>query len=133
MQDTGALLTLSPSPSPSPTQSQKTRCEKPNIATEDDVKPLTILVVDDSESSRKMITRLLTISGHDCYEARDGNAAVNMISMSESRGSKSECCGDKDREFGHDSVTVDVVLMDNHMPGMTGTTSFTCLYSVFFC
>ena len=123
-------MTLSSSPSPSPSPSEKIRREKPNIVDEDDVKPLTILVVDDSESSRKMITRLLTISGHDCYEARDGNAAVNMISMSESRGSKSEFCGDKDRDFGMDSVTVDVVLMDNHMPGMTGTSfpaNFFCL------
>lgn len=108
--------------SPSPSTPEMVLCDEPNTINEDNMKPLTILVVDDSESSRKMITRLLTISGHDCYEARDGNAAVNMISMSEFRGSKSECDGDKERgDCGLDSVTVDVVLMDNHMPGMTGT------------
>ena len=123
-------MTLSPSPGPSsPSSSDRIRNEQSNMINEDDMKPLTILVVDDSETSRKMITRLLTISGHDCYEARDGNAAVNMISLSESRGSKTDCRGDKDKEFGIDSVTVDVVLMDNHMPGMTGTASFSFLSS----
>lgn len=108
--------------SPSPSTPEMVLLDEPNTVNEDSIKPLTILVVDDSESSRKMITRLLTISGHDCYEARDGNAAINMISMSEFRGSKSECYGDKERgDCGIDSVTVDVVLMDNHMPGMTGT------------
>ena len=114
--------------SPSPSTPEMVLLDEPNTVNEDIIKPLTILVVDDSESSRKMITRLLTISGHDCYEARDGNAAVNMISMSEFRGSKSESDGDKERgDCGLDSVTVDVVLMDNHMPGMTGTTHSSAL------
>ena len=81
-------------------------------------KPLSVLVVDDSETSRKMVVKLLKMRGHICYEAKDGAAAVEMISSL----------------YGYDSdlrpafATIDAVLMDNHMPHLSGT-RFVQLYS----
>ena len=58
-----------------------------------------------------MVMRLLKMQGHICYEAKDGAAAVEMISSL----------------YGYNSdpkpafATIDAVLMDKHMPHLTGT------------
>lgn len=57
-----------------------------------------ILVVEDSETNRRLITRVLQHSGHPCDVAADGNEAI-------------EACK---------QVAYDLVLMDVRMPTMNG-------------
>jgi hypothetical protein len=116
------FLLLSLSSQQSPTQSNitvKKRTVKPAEASssitktllQSTAKPLTILVVDDSESSRKMTMKLLTMCGHSCHEAKDGYDALHTIT--------DMCEGDRCNS-GRVRATVDAVLMDHHMPLMSG-------------
>lgn len=79
-------------------------------------KPLTILVVDDSETSRKMTIKLLTKCGHHCHEAGNGHDALYTISGI----CEGNCCN-----RGSVKVSVDAVLMDHHMPLMSGNSNST--------
>ena len=58
-----------------------------------------ILVVDDSPTTRHLLTAILQRQGHQCSEAKDGLDALHRLAI-ESRP--------------------DVVLIDWHMPGMSG-------------
>lgn len=60
--------------------------------------PRTILVVDDEDMVRTVITRLLTIRGHDVIAVESAHAALDIL----------------------DSRNWDLVLTDQGMPGMTG-------------
>jgi CheY-like chemotaxis protein len=63
--------------------------------------PATILVVDDLDTIRRMLTRMLTLAGHAVLEAADGAEALAML---------------RARPGG-----VDLVLTDVLMPRMNGT------------
>ena len=67
-------------------------------------KTCTILIVDDSKVNRVMLTRLLTSMGHICYDACDGAVAVDMY-----------------QDYLRKGCTIDVVLLDSHMPNMNGS------------
>jgi CheY-like chemotaxis protein len=61
----------------------------------------TILVVDDLDMIRRMVTRMLTLAGYQVIEAADGTEALALL---------------RSRE-----ASVDLVLTDVLMPGMNGT------------
>lgn len=83
----------------------------PKTLLNSDAKSLTILVVDDSETSRKITMKLLTMCGHRCQEAKDGYDALHTISS---------MCGGECCKKGEAKAAVDAVLMDHHMPLMSG-------------
>lgn len=62
-----------------------------------------VLVVDDSGPSRKVLCRLLRNAGYTCYEAADG-----------------EDCVTKMTQFKQDGQAIDMVFMDFEMPKMNG-------------
>ena len=62
-----------------------------------------VLVVDDSGPSRKVLCRLLRNAGYTCYEAADG-----------------EDCVTKMVQFTQDGQAIDMVFMDFEMPKMNG-------------
>ena len=45
----------------------------------DESPPITVLVVDDSSLNRKILMKRLRVEGFVCYEADDGDSAVQMI------------------------------------------------------
>eukprot|EP00977_Amphora_coffeiformis_P029893 scaffold43364_cov290-Amphora_coffeaeformis.AAC.2 len=63
-----------------------------------------ILIVDDSISNTKMLSRLLLRSGHSCHVAMDGQQAIRMYKKSLQEGQQ----------------PYDTILMDNQMPMMCG-------------
>lgn len=71
-----------------------------------DSRPLRILVVDDSDMNRKLLTRLLQNQGHQCDQAVDGVEAVNQVKQSIA-----------------DSNPYDTILLDYEMPVMNGPTA----------
>merc|ERR1711935_285389 len=64
---------------------------------------LNILIVDDANSNRKLLRRLLKLKGHETAEAENGQIAVNMV-----------------REAERANKHYDLVLMDYEMPVMIG-------------
>jgi len=78
---------------------------------------LRILVVDDSDTNRKFLTRILQNHGHTCDQARNGSEAVEIIleSMVDNR--------DLDDGTNHDENHYDAVLLDYEMPVMNGPTA----------
>jgi CheY-like chemotaxis protein len=66
----------------------------------------TILCVDDSVTSRKIMMRILTRIGYTCFEACDGENCLKVYD-----------------NLVKDSVTIDAVLMDYEMPRMNGPTA----------
>ena len=71
-----------------------------------------VLVVDDAVSNRKMAMRLLQRNGCDCYEAEDGQQAIDVMNkLFEEAG------------VDHSETTtppVQLVLMDAEMPVLKG-------------
>jgi Histidine kinase-, DNA gyrase B-, and HSP90-like ATPase len=78
-----------------------------------------VLVVEDAESSQKMLIRLLERDGHSCAGVGNGQKAVDAIAadLAASRASKSH-------------IPFDTILMDFEMPVMNGRKY---IYSVFVC
>jgi signal transduction histidine kinase/ActR/RegA family two-component response regulator len=70
------------------------------------VEPLQVLVVDDSNMNRKLLTRLLSLHGHVCHQAEDGALAVQSVKDLMASGSR-----------------YDAILMDYEMPVMDGPTA----------
>lgn len=62
------------------------------------LKPLRVLHVDDDPMNLRVVQEILTAFGHDAIMASSGDEALDQLSRQ----------------------TFDVVLMDIHMPGMTG-------------
>jgi len=81
----------------------------------EDLASLRILVVDDSDTNRKFLTRILTNHGHICDQARNGSIAVEMVQ----KGMNDEMAsGDMDHSLAYDAV-----LLDYEMPVMNGPTA----------
>jgi len=79
---------------------------------------LRILVVDDSDTNRKFLTRILQNRGHTCDQAINGSEAVDAILKSIA----------KDKSSSLDSIAnnkhhYDAVLLDFEMPIMNGPTA----------
>ena len=70
-------------------------------------KPL-VLVVDDSDLTRKMLCRIMKAQGYDYEEAEDGHVAVEKVRQNMRRA---------------DGRTYAVILMDFVMPVMDGPTA----------
>lgn len=68
-----------------------------------DIPSWRILIVDDVQSNRKLLTRLLEAAGHICEQATDGKNAVEMVKQSVKTGESYDC-----------------ILMDYEMPVMDG-------------
>ena len=77
---------------------------------ESNVKTLNVLVVDDSSTNRKMTRKMLEYLGHKVVEADDGDAAIEIYKT---------CVAD--------GIAPDMILMDNHMPRMSGPEAATML------
>jgi signal transduction histidine kinase len=75
------------------------------------LRPMQLLVVDDSRLNRKMLLKCLRADGHTCYEAEDGSEAVAMVKERIGYGT------------GGDGRPFDAVLMDFVMPNMDGPTA----------
>lgn len=69
--------------------------------------PLKVLLVDDSNITRKLVERSLASIGAQCTHARNGREAMEKVQQS-MEGDVEEDCG------------FDVILMDHYMPEMTG-------------
>ena len=67
---------------------------------------LYVLIVDDAQSNRKLMKRLLDNRGHTCDEAEDGHLAVEMV-----------------RRAIDELKPYDMVLLDYEMPTMNGPTA----------
>jgi CheY-like chemotaxis protein len=65
-----------------------------------------ILVVDDANSNRKLLIRILTAKGYMCYGAEDGQQAVDTYMRLRSEG-----------------VHLEAIVMDFEMPVMNGPTA----------
>lgn len=89
-------------------------CGITETALQSEKKSLSILVVDDSETSRKMTMKLLTMCGHRCLGSKDGYDALHTISGM----CDWECC--KRGKENSARATIDAVLIDHHMPLMSG-------------
>jgi CheY-like chemotaxis protein len=63
----------------------------------------TVLVVDDSSPSRKVVCRLLQNAGYTCHQANDGQHCLDLFDELTSAG-----------------VKIDLVLMDFEMPRLNG-------------
>ena len=71
--------------------------------------PLSILIVDDSLPSRKMVGQLLGLAGHSCTLVDDGLSAVSEISLMIMK-----------KKGNQTYKQYDAVLMDSRMPKMNG-------------
>ena len=98
---------------------------------------LHILVVDDSDTTRKLVMRKLCSLGHTCVQAEDGTQAVGMVvgpdpsrSYSNAPAEALVLMENTMPHMGVSSITgvsraqasrsIDLVLMDNNMPLMGG-------------
>lgn len=108
--DTGTTFTLSfplydpPIESGTNNTSLQTFDETGKSIPVEDMPELHILVVDDSQTNRKLCMRLLEKHGHTCLGASDGKEAVEMVKASMRQGAKS----------------FDSILLDYEMPIMNG-------------
>ncbi len=82
-----------------------------------DLSKLRILVVDDSDTNRKFLSRILANHGHTCDQAQDGSIAVEMVSES------MKSIQANDVESFEESGQYDAVLLDYEMPVMNGPTA----------
>lgn len=90
------------------------KASKAKSAQQQGLSDLRILVVDDSDTNRKFLTRILANHGHTCDQAPNGSVAVDMVSKS---------MKDSDGEFHDSSTHYDAVLLDFEMPIMNGPTA----------
>eukprot|EP00607_Mallomonas_marina_P002733 CAMPEP_0182439296 /NCGR_PEP_ID=MMETSP1167-20130531/86351_1 /TAXON_ID=2988 /ORGANISM="Mallomonas Sp, Strain CCMP3275" /LENGTH=582 /DNA_ID=CAMNT_0024632967 /DNA_START=852 /DNA_END=2600 /DNA_ORIENTATION=- len=74
---------------------------------------LVVLVVDDSSASRKMQCRLLKRRCKTCFQAENGQEAVEKVKLSMREGS--------------DAEAIDLILMDSVMPVMDGLQASNCI------
>lgn len=72
--------------------------------------PLCVLVVDDEDALRAILTRELRKQGFDVYSTGSGAEAVEMYCRS--------------------SIRIDVVLMDVNMPGLSGPNALDAILTV---
>jgi signal transduction histidine kinase/CheY-like chemotaxis protein len=70
----------------------------------------TVLLVDDEEIVREMVTEVLQAEGHEVLCTADGATAIDV--------------------FGDRSRDVDVVLLDLSMPGLSGEETYACLREI---
>ncbi|MHC4601526.1 MAG: hybrid sensor histidine kinase/response regulator, partial [Planctomycetota bacterium] len=99
--DFSSLLKLSPAPAPAVRRvpaAEKPRPPAPEPAPRADRKVLTVLVVDDSATERKIVRKAVEVTGHRVFEASDGASALAKL---------------KERDF-------DIVITDIEMEGMDG-------------
>lgn len=61
--------------------------------------PLSVLVVDDSETARTLTRHMLAFEGHVVHEAKDGKQALRMLEQ---------------------GLFAEMILLDLNMPRMTG-------------
>ena len=81
-----------------------TNCSLKSLDSLDDgMSELKILLVDDSKSNRKLLDRLMTLRGHRCEQAEDGQIGLEMVTRAESFGQP-----------------YDLIFMDYEMPNMNG-------------
>jgi CheY-like chemotaxis protein len=73
-------------------------------------KGLSILIVDDAASNRKMLKKLLLSCGHNVFEAKDGIECLELLDYSTDSSSGANSGIGK----------IDVLLIDDHMPRMDG-------------
>ena len=80
--------------------------------------PMTVLVVDDSSLNRKILMRRLRVEGFVCYEADDGDSAVQMIrnSLIQQASTSSSSPSALETPIRYDVVTLDNVSRHHHHP-----------------
>lgn len=78
---------------------------------------LTILIVDDTPTNRKMLKKLLTSAGHKVFEAVDG---VDCLEQLDFRRDVDTIPKQGPLGCASSLPPIDIVLMDEHMPRMEG-------------
>ena len=80
-----------------------------------EVPPTTVLVVDDSSLNRKILMKRLRVEGFVCYEADDGDLAVQMIrdSLVSKASTSSSLSSELETPILYDVVTLDNVSRDH--------------------
>merc|ERR1719413_176014 len=89
------------------------KASKTMVEPQDGCSNLRILIVDDSDTNRKFLTRILQNHGHTCDQAKNGSEAVDAIlkSIANDESSSLDSAGDDARQY-------DAVLLDFEMPIM---------------
>lgn len=78
---------------------------------------LSVLVVDDSASTRKILCKVLVAHGYSAYSANNGQCCLDLFDEAESKGD-GEC-----------PSIFDIIIMDDSMPILTGTETVSILRS----
>ena len=97
-----------------------------------DALKLNVMVVDDAESNRKMTCRLLKSRFNQITVAVDGVDAVKQIRSILTGTAVLSVGGEEDVGVGIDGGRVDVILMDNEMPNMSGPEASKAIRSMGF-
>ena len=80
---------------------------------------LTILAVDDTALSRKMMARLLRTAGHEVLEAEDGVDCLQVMHCTVQGPAVPLSGPNRSGNIGLNTA-VDIILIDENMPNMTG-------------
>lgn len=80
---------------------------------------LTILAVDDTALSRKMMARLLRTAGHEVLEAEDGVDCLQVMHCTVQGPAVPLSGSNRSGNIGLNTA-VDIILIDENMPNMTG-------------
>lgn len=82
--------------------------------------PLNLLVVDDQVSASKVLTRLLTLKGNNCFRAKNGLECIEFMKSLQIRQEKDLLRDGSEAENESEPTHIDCIMMDYEMDKMNG-------------